>query len=128
MLVFLRGPVLGPILFLLYINDLPDCILSQLSTYADDSTHYTTYPGTLSPPSRVHASTTLNHDLQSMINWRKRLACYFQPKKDPPVVCVWFKITLFSNPVYGLFTFAGTSCYLSACRPTCEHKMIVYED
>ena len=60
-----RGPVLGPILFLLSMNDLSDCILSQLNIYADDSTLYTTYPGTLPHPFRVHASSTPNQDLES---------------------------------------------------------------
>ena len=35
-----QGSVLGPSLFLVYMNDLPDVILSQLAMYADDSTLY----------------------------------------------------------------------------------------
>ena len=35
-----QGWVLGSSLFLVYINDLPDVILSQLAMYADDSTLY----------------------------------------------------------------------------------------
>ena len=35
-----RGSVLGPLLFILFINDLPDCVKSTIKILADDTTIY----------------------------------------------------------------------------------------
>ena len=38
-----QGSILGPTLFLLYINDLPDNVVCDIAIYVDDTILYSTY-------------------------------------------------------------------------------------
>ena len=56
------------LVFLVYINDLPDKVLSQLAMYADDSTLYCISPNS-SNTSRCEVAVSLNNDLESVLKW-----------------------------------------------------------
>ena len=59
-----QGSVLGPLLFLLYINDLPENIQSQVRLFADDIAVYLTV-------TNMQDSQVLQSDLESLQHWER---------------------------------------------------------
>ena len=65
-----QGSVLGPTLFVLFVNDLPDRIKSKLLLFADDTKLYT------------HDDIlTLQEDLDQLNEWTKKWLLTFNPEK-----------------------------------------------
>ena len=54
--------MLGPILFIIYVNDLPDCIQSYLGIFADDTKLYR-------PICSSEDSSILQEDIDSALQW-----------------------------------------------------------
>ena len=69
-----RGSVLGPILFLIYINDSPNEISFGVCLFADDAIVYRT----ISDPSDCQ---TLQEDLDKLSNWEKTWLMEFNARK-----------------------------------------------
>ena len=74
-----QGSVLGPLLFLIFINDITDNIKSHLKLLADDTIIFTT----VEDP--VIAARILNKDLQTIQNWSETWLVNFNAKKTKSI-------------------------------------------
>lgn len=82
-----QGSVLGPCLFLMYINDMPDSIKSNIRLFADDTIMYLTI-------SNHTDCLTLQSDLTKLETWEKEWLMSFNPDK-----CEVIRITKKLKPI-----------------------------
>ena len=74
-----QGSILGPLLFLVYINDLPDELKSNAKFFADDTSLFTI------DKDKNESANILNDDLQLISNWAYKWKMLFNP--DPKKTC-----------------------------------------
>ena len=82
-----QGTVTGPMWFLIFINDLPDNIKSNIRLFADDCVLYRT----VKSPSDAEI---LQHDLNTLTSWQDRWLMKFNEKK-----CYVMRITQSNSPL-----------------------------
>ena len=75
-----QGSVLGPTLFLVFINDLPDGMLSRIGIYADDITLYSSL-GKSGIFEKVESAGELERDLSDIVEWGNRWLVTFNATK-----------------------------------------------
>ncbi|XP_072039069.1 uncharacterized protein [Amphiura filiformis] len=90
-----QGTVLGPLLFLTYINDLPDMLSNQVRLFADDCLVYSTV-------SNERDMDSLQADLKSLETWQETWKMSFNPSK-----CTVMEISLKRNPPHRDYIFCG---------------------
>ena len=66
------GVPLGPTLFLLYINDLPDDVIYDIAIYADDTTLYSKCDQTSDLWQQLELASGLESDLRDTVDWGKK--------------------------------------------------------
>ena len=101
-----QGSLLGPMLFLLFVNDLPDTVTSpsRVACYADD----TKVLRTINSASDCAA---LQSDLNSLVDWTESSGLLFNKKK-----CKCQRITRKKNPQVFQYSISG------AVLETCESE------
>ena len=90
-----QGSVLGPCLFLFYINDLPDNLSSTVRLFTDDNLLYLTVES-------QSDTNSLQKDLDELENWENRWLMEFNIDK-----CQILRVTHKHDPLYHEYTLHG---------------------
>ena len=86
-----EGSVLGPLLFIMYINDIAEKLISPTRLFADDTSF------SYSNRDELQIKTVIHHDLEELDEWPKKWLMTFNSDKT--------EIMLFSNTDIPEFNF-----------------------
>jgi len=107
-----QGSVLGPILFIIFINDLPDVVLSILSLFADDTKLYR-------PIRSFNDHLILQQDINNLLSWNEKWQFFFNYQK-----C--YVMSIGHSPVIYQYTMATEDCVVPITRTYGEKDLGVF--
>ena len=79
-----QGALIGPLLFVIYINDLPNELKSNVKLFADDTSLFTVVKD------KNESANILQNDLQSISTWAYNWKVLFKPDSSKPAQGVLF--------------------------------------
>ena len=83
MLKFLQGSILGPTIFQLYINDLPDDVTCNITIYAVNTTLWSKRDQASDLWQQLELASEFESDLRdTTVDWGQGVACWFQCWKN----------------------------------------------
>ena len=88
-----KGSVLGPLLFLVYINDIAESLLSLTRLFADDSSLF------YSAATIKDIEGIINHDLRMLVSWAAQWLINFNPLKTLRFIESLPNITFDGTPI-----------------------------
>ena len=105
-----QGSVLGPLLFLIFVNDLEEGTKSKIKFFADDTSLFSI----IRDP--IISASELNHDLELISKWAAQWKMSFNPDPTKPAEEILFSVKRKSPPHPPLF-FNGIEV-----KRVCNHK------
>ena len=85
--------ILGPALFLLYINDLPDDVICDIAIYADDATLYFKSDQASDLWQQLEFASELESNLRDTVDWGRNWFVDFNTGKTQLGSCDWSNST-----------------------------------
>ena len=83
-----QGSILGPLLFLIYINDLPNELKSNVKLFADDTSLF------IIVKDKNQSANTLNNDLMLISKWAYNWKMLFNPDPSKLPKKYYFQVQL----------------------------------